>query len=85
MEQPIIEHGKAPRVSHGKSTNKQVFDYVLAHLDELGPEDNIFFGETNKKKQQTLYMALKRFAKRNNLPMTIKFYSDGIRVWKTNQ
>ncbi len=82
MDSPVIEHGSPPPRG---SKYRPLFDFILAHLEELGPDDSIFCEERDKSEQRPMYFALKRFAERNNLPMAIKFYEDGLRVWKVER
>ena len=79
MEQPSIEHGntmpqRAPRRSLAAD--------LLARLPSLGAEDNIFYPETDKVQQHRMYNALYKAAKRYNLNIAVRFYADGLRVWK---
>ena len=82
MELPVIEHSSPPPKG---SKYKPLFDFILAHLEELGPDDTIFCEEHDKSEKRTMYFALKRFADRRSLPMIIKFYDDGLRVRKLSK
>lgn len=79
MDAPIIEHGNTlpPR-----GPRNSVAADLLARVPQLGDQDNIFYEEHDKLRQQRMYVTLYRLKKRHELPIEIRFYDDGLRVWK---
>jgi hypothetical protein len=82
MDASVIEHGNdlPPR-----GRRNSVAADLLARLPELGDQDNIFYEEHDKDRQRRLYNALYMVAKRHNMSITVRFYDDGLRVWKVEQ
>lgn len=79
MERSTIEHDNAlpPRGPRNSLTAD-----LLARLPQLGANDNIFYPEPDKDRQKRLYNALYVISKRHNLNIAIRFYDEGLRVWK---
>ena len=79
MELSAIEHDNAiPPKHRGGTLGKD----LLAQWPNLSPSDNIFYPETDKARQHKMYNSLFAVAKRNNLRITVRFFDDGLRVWK---
>lgn len=82
MERSIIEHDNAlpPRGRRNALAND-----LLSRLPQLGANDNIFYPEPDKDRQKRLYNALYVLSRRHDLSISIRFYDDGLRVWKMAQ
>ena len=82
MKRSTIEHDNAlpPR-----GQRNSLAEDLLTRLPELGASDNIFYPEPDKDRQKRLYNALYMIYKRHNLNIAIRFYDDGIRVWKVSE
>jgi len=81
MEASVIEHGNflPPR-----PPRKLLAADLLARVPQLGNQDNIFYEEHDKLRQQRMYVTLYRLKKRHGLPIEIRFYDDGLRVWRVS-
>lgn len=44
--------------------------------------DSIFLGETDKGTQKRMYNSVYKSAKRHDIKVAVRFYADGIRVWR---
>ncbi len=81
MERSAIEHGNAMPL---RAPRNSLAADLLARLPDLGADDNIFYPEPDKKRQRAMYNALYKAAKRHDLNISVRFYGDGLRVWKVS-
>ena len=79
MERSTIEQDNA---LPPKGPRNSLAADLLARLPELGANENIFYPEPDKDRQKRLYNSLYVISKRHNLNIAIRFYDDGLRVWK---
>ncbi len=82
MERSAIEHGNALPL---RAPRNSLAGDLLARLPNLGADDNIFYPEPSKDRQRHMYNALYKAAKRHNLNIAVRFYEDGLRVWKVSE
>lgn len=78
MLKSTIEDNELPQ----HSPRNQLAADLLARLPQLHGNQNIFYEEPNKDRQRGMYNTLYKAAKRHELNVAIRFYDDGLRVWK---
>ena len=84
MKEPVIDRGNTP-VPKPRRTRNPLLALLLERLPDLSPGNRIFFEEHDKVKRTKLYYVFKNAADRRNLPIAIRFYKDGLWVWKVTK